>query len=243
MKELITMLAVLGMLFALAPAAQADFPEGPYRIVFVTSANPDPGTNIPTDWDMADLNTWVTGLANDSGSLIKDLADEYYVVGATTLVDVYTNTGMDPAGASDIPIYLVGGLHFADNYADLWSSEPDTTITIYDGNKVVYYDEAGGTYSGPVQTGLNATGTTGSESDPIRPITYIDKELDNVTGDKKVGQGGADTGYIYANKGFYGNGDDWGGGGLFGGTRLFVISGVIGGAPPSTTPSTLFYGK
>ena len=116
MKKMITVLAVLGMVFALAPAAQADFHAGPYRIAFVTTAT----ASGPTD--IASLNAWVTTQAQASGAVDDGgaLGTTWNVIGATSAAtDVRANTHTETTD-TDTPVYLVNGALFATTLADFW---------------------------------------------------------------------------------------------------------------------------
>jgi hypothetical protein len=207
MKKIIVLLAVAAVLLAISPATQAaiNLPDpdlvGPYRIVFVTSAKPTAGTNIPAVWDMADLNTWVTGLAVTSGLDTNAGSPGWSIIGATTLVNVFDNTGLTATGG--VPIYLVNGTPFATDYTDLWDFTGDA------GKRTLNINENGvtGSYGTPIHTGLKAG-----------PITFVGNELDS---GNNPGHGGTNTGF----NPWYGANVTWGG--AFGSKSLFAISGVI----------------
>ena len=212
MKKMITVLAVLGMGFALAPAVQAGIalPDpgvvGAYRVVFVTSGSPSQDS---VSSNMAAMNSWVSGLAIASGLDTAAGSPGWFVVGATTAVDVFTNTGLADTGG--VPVYLVDGTAFATDNANLWGL----------GGQNLNINESGvtGSFGSAIQTGLDDG-----------PITYAGHELDcGVAGDLGVGHGGSDTGF----NPWYGNGDTWQG--TFGIKSLFAISGVIGGGPAAPT--------
>ena len=230
MKKLITLLAVLGMVFAWAPAAQAQVslpdPGVPYRLVFVTSVKPSGVTQT-----MAAMNAWVTGLA-EAVTELDALGTTWSVIGATLNVDVLTNTGMTLTGG--VPIYLVDGTLFATNYAKFWSNDITSVPKTPPGDQdyTLYLDELGDPHGDPVQTGLT---TNGSDTNPM---TFAGNELDSTGG--TIVHGGADSGYNNATYPWYaGNsGDTWFGN--WGDTRLFAISGVIGGAPPLPTGMLMF---
>ena len=135
------------------------------------------------------------------------------MVGATTTVDVFTNTGLAATGG--VPVYLVDGTLFATDSEDLWA--------IGDG-KVLNINESGeGNHFGTaIHTGLN-----------VGPVTYAGKELDS---GGTVGHGGSDPGY----NPWYGNGDDWMG--ALGNTSLFAVSGVITPIPEPASMSLLALG-
>jgi hypothetical protein len=199
----LTALAGLVAVAAIAPTAQAgiDLPDpgtvGDYRVIFVTSAKPAAGSPA-----MADLNAWASDLAVDSGLDAAAGSPGWNIVGATTLVDVFTNTGLAATGG--VPVYLVDGTAFATDNADLWGLG-GTTLRVNESGEAPHFGSA-------IQTGLN-----------VGPVTYAGKELDS---GGNVGHGGDDPGY----NPWYGNGDDWMG--ALGNTSLFAISGVISGGPP-----------
>ena len=223
MKKLITVFAVLGMVFALAPAAQADFPTtGEYRILFVTSAQPGAVAQ-----NMTALNAWVTGLAQASGAVDDGgtLGTTWSVLGATSTVNVFANTGMALTGG--VETYLADGTLFASDYAQFWSNtvnQPNDTSNFLP-------DERGGTTTQPVQTGL----TTSGDGIDQAPITYVGHALD-ATSD--IVHGGADKGYNSAKFPWFAGADSVGPDtwyGNWGDVSLFAISGVIGGEPPAPT--------
>ena len=216
MKKLITVFAVLGMVFALAPAVQADFPEGPYRIAFVTTENASGAT------DIASLNAWVTTQAQASGAVDDGgaLGTTWNVIGATSAAtDVRANTHTETTD-TDTPVYLVNGALFATTLADFWSGN----VTEIDAGPqpqldTLYITEMGIAHSGTsfIHTGLLSDASMGSGLD----------------GGGNINQGGTNNGYSP----FFGNNDTWGG--SFGATSLFAISGVIGGDPPAPTATLL----
>ena len=166
MKQLITLLAVLGLVFALAPAAQAapvtdpslftPVPTGPYRLAFVTT-----GTDRPTNAVIAYYNTYVTAAALAVTELY-DLGATWKCLGSTVAVSAKVNTSTDSTGdANDVPIYTTTGLLIATNNADLWDGSIAVPLTFDDGTV------AG--VEGGVQeqtwTGTNADGTSASSGD------------------------------------------------------------------------------
>jgi hypothetical protein len=219
MKKTIVLLALAAVLFTIAPAAQAAIalPDvssvGDYRVIFVTSVKPAAGSPA-----MATLNTWATDLAVDSGLDAAAIAQTgaaspgWNIVGATTLVDVFTNTGLAATGG--VPVYLVDGTAFATDNAYLWGLG-GTTLRVNESGEAAHFGSA-------IQTGLN-----------VGPVTYAGKELDS---GGAVGQGGDDPGY----NPWYGNGDSWMG--ALGNTSLFAISGVITPVPEPATMSLLAIG-
>jgi hypothetical protein len=214
MKKFIVLTAVAALLLTLAPAAQASvFPSTPYRIAFVTSVQPGGGDSTV----MADLNDWVTGVAQASGAVDDGgaLNTTWSVIGATTLVDAFTNTDTEPGVDTDAPIYLVDGSLFAADYATFWTDLLPLLLNV---------NELGGPASGPsyIQTGLGSDGST-----------LAGFELDS-GGD--IAHGGYDSGYHP----WFGNGDTWGGG--FGSTSLFAISGTLNAVPEPATMSLLALG-
>ena len=210
----LTALAGFVAVAAIAPTAQADIalPDpgtvGDYRVVFVTSLKPTVAA------DMALLNPWVTSLAVDSGLDAAAGSPGWSVVGATTTVDVFTNTGLTQTGG--VPIYLVDGTAFATDNVDFWAIGSNKTLDINETGET-------GSFGTAIHTGVN-----------VGPVTYAGKELNS---GGAVGHGGNDAGYVT----WYGNGESWMG--TFGDTSLFAISGVIGGGGGGATPGTLIYGK
>ncbi len=218
MKKLITMLAVLGMVFALAPAAQAAIalPDpgvvGAYRVVFVTSVNvPNGAGTAPGGVNMAALNTWVTTMAQATGAVDAGgaLGTTWSVVGATSTVNVFDNTDTEPGVDTDTPVYLVDGTLFAADLAAFWNPA-SANLNV---------NEQGGSSHGgstAIHTGLDSG-----------PVTATGNELDAAT----MHHGGMDAGY----NPWYG-GITWHDQGI-NTTALFAISGVIGGG--TGTPGTL----
>ena len=127
MKKLkLTLLTAFAAATAFAPTARAaiSLPDadvvGPYRVLFVTSTVPTgPAT-------MAALNPWVTSLAVGSGLDAAAIAEnggvtpDWNVFGATSTVDVLTNTGLALTGG--VPVYFADGTLFATDYDNFWDA-------------------------------------------------------------------------------------------------------------------------
>jgi hypothetical protein len=166
MNKIITLFAVLGMVFALAPAAYAapvtdlslftPVPTGPYRIAFVTSTTAQP-TNSAISW-YNDFVTTAAGLITE----LDDLGATWKCLGSTVAVSAKVNTSTDSTDdANDVPIYTTTGLLIATNNADLW----DGAI----GNPI-YFDngDVAGVEGGAQEqtwTGTNPDGTSASSGD------------------------------------------------------------------------------
>ncbi|MBT3296870.1 MAG: hypothetical protein HN383_16495 [Verrucomicrobia bacterium] len=132
MKKMIKLFAVLGMVLALAPAANAQTTSvvpfgyaGDYRIIFTTSGTYDA---VPTD--IATYNGRVqTAAAATSGNAI-DLSgvSGWKMIGSTAAMNAKANTGTLLSGdggysaANDVPIYNVNGVRVADDNAALWGT-------------------------------------------------------------------------------------------------------------------------
>ena len=209
MKKMITIvLAVAALAFTLPPAAQAaiDLPTavGPYRVLFVTSMNPTADATVT----MAELNAWVTVLAVASGLDAEAGRPGWYVLGATSTVDVFANTGLTQNGG--VPIYLPTGVLFAADNANAWSI--GAAGTIFDTNEYgVFGDSGTGSWT---HTGL-----------AYGPITAVGNELDAAA----ISMAGKDAGY----NSWYGSGAHTWADGIDNGSIL-AISGVIDGPGAGT---------
>ena len=203
----------LAAVAAIASVSQADIvlpppgEDGPYRLVFVTSANPPADATVT----MPELNAWVTGLAQATGAVDDGgaLGTTWSVVGATSTVNVFENTDTEPGVDPDHPIYLVDGAKFADDYTDFWA--------VAVGSPHLNINELGGTGGG---TGSWAH--TGLEAGPVTSANSLDTAL--------ISHGGLDAGY----NPWYGVGDTWAGG--IDNGALFAISGVIGDGAVAADP-------
>ena len=224
----LTLLAGLAAVAVPASLARADIalPDpgsvGPYRVVFVTSADPPADATVT----MPELNAWVTGLAQATGAVDDGgaLGTTWSVVGATSAVNVFENTDTEPGVDPDHPIYLVDGAKFADDYTDFWA--------VAVGSPHLNINELGGTGGG-----AGSWAHTGLEAGPVTSANALDTPfVDGVSG---ISHGGLDAGY----NPWYGNGDTWAGG--IDNGALFAISGVIGGAstsfPLTITPNGANY--
>ena len=214
----LTMLAGLAAVVVPASLSRAEINlvglEGPYRVLFVTSTVPTgPAT-------MAALNPWVTSLAVASGLDAAATTENggvspgWNVFGATSTVDVLTNTGLALTGG--VPVYFADGTLFATDYDNFWDASAHASDNPMHNESGV---DPGGNGWGPgnwTHTGLSAT----------PGVTDTGFELDAA----KVRMGGQTD---YAT--WYGGNGNWGGslggaanGGSGQGGSLFAISGVIG---------------
>ena len=127
LKHTILFAAVVGLVLAMVPAAQAeevittpgDGYEDPYRLMFTTNNN-----HNALSTDINDYNTIVNNVANNldgwSGSQLESLDAIWTCVGSTATVDARTNTNTRPGVDPDYPIYNLRGEKLANDYADFW---------------------------------------------------------------------------------------------------------------------------
>ena len=241
MKKMITLLAVLGMALALAPAAQAqvtlsDGHPGDYRIIFVTLGEYGAKSQV-----IGDYNTFVDDQAALVGSTeTKDLVTTWTALGSTGTTSARTNTGTTGAG-DDIHIYTptpTSGTYqlVATSYTDLWDGSILTPIHFGDGT------EAG------VVGGAQEQVWTGTESDgTIRPVGGDGSYL----GSGAIAGGGDGTAaYITLARGGYTDGnwiegpsdhDGHPDGGRTYTKHFMSMSGVMN--PGGATPATMIYWK
>lgn len=117
-------------------------PGSPYRLVFVTSTTRD-----ATSSNIADYNSFVTGVANHASSPLLVLGTTWTAIASTQTVSAITNTST-PTSTPGIPIYRVDGVSVATSYADLWDDSILNPIEI--------------TEHGALLTATPWTGTSGS---------------------------------------------------------------------------------
>ena len=134
-KKMISFAAIVGMVFALAPAAQAATidPDDPlvgslglsagdtFHLVFVTSTTRD-GTSP----DIEDYNTFVDDVANNlngnTGSIVAQYGWEWYAI-ARTKNDLDEKANTHTTDDPGYPVYLNDPSSYpvvASNYNDLW---------------------------------------------------------------------------------------------------------------------------
>ena len=198
----LTTLAGLVAVTAFAPTAQAAIalPDvgtvGPYRVIFVTSTKPAADATVT----MPEVNAFVTGVADGSGLSAAAGNPGWSVVGATSTVDLYTNTGLADTGG--VAFYTPDGTLVAADNAALWALGATTVLAV---------DESGdaAVSNSEIQTGLISTGGV--------PRTNGGATLDSAA----ISHGGRDAGY----NPWFGTPDTWNG--TYGGTPLFAVSGVI----------------
>jgi hypothetical protein len=166
MKKTILLLAVAGLVLALAPAAQAqpivtpgDGYTGDYRIAFVTSNHDIMAT---FDRTMADYNADVTTAAGLVTEL-NDLSTTWTAIASTPTVDARDNSGTNPS-STGIPIYTTSGLRIADDNADLWDGSIQNPIFKDDGTSAGNLT-GGNAYADYTWTGSWADGTGASSGD------------------------------------------------------------------------------
>jgi len=164
MKKTTSILAIAGVVLALAPAAQAapmvvptDGYTGPYRIIFSTVDKYDAvSTNIAT------YNARIEAVAATTAGLTYDVSDitGWKMIGSTASVNARVNTGTTATdglvASGDVPIYNILGGRVADGNAALWNAASvDLLANIYhvNGNSPGYANRT--------WTGIgNADGTT-----------------------------------------------------------------------------------
>ncbi len=181
LKHTILWAAVAGLVFALAPAAQAAL-MGELGILDLTAnGGINPATGAP--WalgdqyrfafhtsasrtaesaDIADYNLWVQGLA-DATTAYDIGADEgvtWKVIGSTDAVDARDNTSTNPTVESGHAIFLLdGSTVVANDYADLWDGDVDHVIDRTElGTTWAYWPWTGTARDGTAAPGLGAHG-------------------------------------------------------------------------------------
>ena len=97
-------------------------PGNKYRLAFVTST-----TTVPVFLDIADYNTFVSGLANAVPELAA-LGTTWKAIGSTPDDDARDNTGTNPSSAG-VPIYRLDNTRIADDNADLWDGSIQATLS------------------------------------------------------------------------------------------------------------------
>ena len=98
-------------------------PGDQYRLVFVTSGTRDA---IPTDIEV--YNNFVQSAA-DAVPDLASLAVTWKAMGSSASVAARENTDSIP-GVDDVPIFLLDGSNFADDYGDLWDGSLDIPLNI-----------------------------------------------------------------------------------------------------------------
>jgi len=94
-------------------------PGDQYRLLFVT--------NSVTNAESADIAVYNALVAADAAAVpeLDALGTTWTAVASTPTVDAVDNTMTDPspAGPTGVPIYLINGRRFADDYDSLWTSD------------------------------------------------------------------------------------------------------------------------
>ncbi|MBL7132579.1 MAG: PEP-CTERM sorting domain-containing protein [Phycisphaerae bacterium] len=160
-KKMISIAAVAGLVFALAPAAQGAIITAPdplpagglYRLVFVTNS----ATNIDTT-SMGHYNTFVTDAAQAVPEL-KALGTTWTCIGSVPGTNAKTNTETDPGvHGTGVPIYNLRGLLVAADYSNLWDGAIDTPIDMTELGNTINPSTA------HIPTGTTGSGTTHAKS-------------------------------------------------------------------------------
>lgn len=120
-------------------------PGDQFRLAFVTSTTRDALSSSINDY-----NGFVDTVANSVPSLAA-LGTTWRAIGSTTLIDARDNTATNPALATGVPIFNLGGQKVADNNADLWDGALHTGTSFH-------FDELGIVRDVIVWTGTTKTG-------------------------------------------------------------------------------------
>ena len=234
MKKMMTLLAVVGLVLALAPPAQATLiedtraaieaglnPGDKYHLVFLGSAERDASST-----DIADYNSHVQGLATAAGSG-TDLLINWFAVCSTATVDAKDNAPV--LG----PVYDMNGLIIADNSDKFYNTADDDAYWygyidfLEDG--AARGDSQASLWTGTKDGGVAATAVSGNGG-PLGSAIPTQ------------GRSYAFAGFV----GFPGGGADMISQGLFGantGTlRLLGLSQAFT-IPGGSTPGTLIWGQ
>ncbi len=100
-------------------------PGDQYRLAFVTSTFRD-----ATSSNIADYNTFVTGVANTVPELAA-LGTSWSAIASTLSIDARDNTMTNPSlNGTGVPIFLLNDTKLADNNTDLWDGTIDTVFGI-----------------------------------------------------------------------------------------------------------------
>ncbi len=168
-KRIFLFLVVAITFFGGAISTQA-FPTGPYRLLVVTD-----GVINATSTDIAVYNSFVTAEATAVPALAA-LGTTWTAVASTSTVDARDNTMTNSAiWGTGVPIYLLDGTLFADDYASLWTSAgpliggvpfPDPSDPPYPYIPTV----SGGFPSDTVWTGSNQLGVAHHAEGPLGDI-------------------------------------------------------------------------
>jgi hypothetical protein len=200
----ISILAIAGLVLALAPAAQAALLDwtssvvGPYRIAFTAD-----GTSYgASSSDITSYNTLVA--AEAAGTDLNGLGATWNVIGSTQNVNARKNTGtytlaLDGAGlyvaADDVPIYTAAGVLIATGNSDLWDGSIAVAIAHIDGTPIIPATAGNGWDYHRVYTGTTSNGSSMTSGDG-RYMGY-----DNGSFVRKARGGYTDGGWIGADNG------------------------------------------
>ena len=179
-KKMISIVAVVGLALALAPAGataaitavtppSGGFPDS-YRLIFTTS-----GTTTGTSADIGVYNTFVNNQAGLAGSIVDSLGLNWFAIASVTggiTAKANTNTllpadgGYD--GANDVPIYRLDGTLIATDNADLWDGTIASQVNVDQlGNEGMHV----GIFSGTTGDGSGDTGTEFGDASVTRGTT------------------------------------------------------------------------
>ena len=221
MKKLITLLAIAGLVLALAPAAQAAIitpVDGAtvYRIAFKYS------TGLAASSSSIDFYNGIVDAEGDT-----ELASDWRVIASTSSIDAIVNTGTTAtdglAASGDVPIYNTLGQKLWDGNTEMWNGTTTPQLThirtLAGGNP-----SGGGVDWQRVWTGTKTDGTANTGN-----------ELGKSTVTRGINGGGADhlSGSSWIDIGEAGNTTIY---------SLYGLSGVIGDTSTST-PGTMIFAQ
>jgi hypothetical protein len=157
-------IAVAGLVLALAPTAQADITlqdghTGPYRIAFNTTGHYTAISSTITEYD-ALVEAEAAGTSGDTID-ISDITG-WKVIGSTVGMNARVNTDtVGSGGSNDVPIYNVNGVRIADGNATFWgTTAADPTNA---DSHLAHIDHVNGTsqsFANRTWTGTLADGST-----------------------------------------------------------------------------------
>lgn len=155
MRRIVALLILFCLTFLVAPrsasAAPITVPPGlspgtQYRLAFVTSTN-----MAATSSDIADYNTFVTGVANSVPELAA-LGTNWAVIGSTAAIAARDNTNTNPIVSAGNLIFDLAGHLLATNNAALWDASIDSPLTATETGGTTYQYTWTGTSTGGIQS-------------------------------------------------------------------------------------------